>query len=49
MRFSVQHAAAFQRLSRTNDRRDFGGGGPTHREPDNALITAACDVALTCE
>ena len=37
----------FQRLSRTNSRRDFqAAAGPTHRKPDNALITATGDFAL---
>lgn len=37
--------SSFQRLSRTNRRRDFRGAGPTHRKPGNALITAPGDAA----
>jgi hypothetical protein len=42
----VYAETAFQRLSRTNSRRDFQAAGPTHRKPDNALITATGDFAL---
>jgi hypothetical protein len=45
-RATQNSATTFQRLSRTNGRRDFRGAGPTHRKPDNALITATGDFAL---